>query len=360
MDPEIARAAVDEYVLPKSSVESASGETEEQPGEDSFGNPGTIRITRIHATLLDEGDLDSVSAAYEDAGFTELPKDSLTDDDRRRFRLSRLDPSDPFLWEHEVTAGIGGRELVGSQRELLARKAKALREELDSGKLEDRRRQTAQQMLDELNKGLMSRIGLTVTRRSFLVDPVFGHGGSLGEVLPMERMSQLVYRVVPRDPEHREDDHAEPMYLTVLGVDDGGATFLFSGGIVGQRTVKNLEDGAAHHAWFQNRRATEGDDTAPWVSRRVYRELANGGESRIVVRWGREDEPISVRRTGTETIPLLVDGEERQVPALVAETEKEDRLWLLEDPVSPLVLKMEETGADLLRTVDELRRLEAY
>ena len=327
---------------------------------DRFGKPGTIRREVATATVLEERDLDAVCDSYLEAGFTELPRDSLENEDRRRLRLDLLEPRDPFLWEREAVAGVGGRELVGAQRELVAKKVRALREELGSSKLKARRRALAEPMLAELERGLLPRIANQVTRVTFHMDPIHGHGGELGRVVPLSRMSQLVYRVMPRDPEKRVEGPGEPMYMTVLGVEDSGATFLYSGGIVGQRTVTNLDEGVAHHAWFQNRQSTRGDDTAPWVSRRVYRELANGGDSRLVVRWGREDEPIPVRRTGEETLAIAVDDGELDAPVLVAETAKDDRLWILADPESPLVLKMEEAGADLLRSIDGVRRLEGY
>ena len=122
----------------------------------------------------------------------------------------------------------------------------------------------------------------------------------------------------------------------------------------------SLDNGLAHHAWFQNRKASEAPDTAPWVSRRVYRELRDRGESSIIVKWGREDVPIHIAAKGSESLPVVVFGEEQKFPTLVAETEKEDRLWILEDQDSPLVLKMHEEESDLLRTIDEIKHLEAF
>ena len=91
-----------------------------------------------------------------------------------------------------------------------------------------------------------------------------------------------------------------------------------------------------------------------------HRELRDSGESSIIVKWGREDVPIHIAAKGSEDLTILVSGEEKSFPTLVAETEKEDRLWILEDQDNPLVLKMQEEEADLLRTIDEVRRLEAF
>ncbi len=51
-------------------------------------------------------------------------------------------------------------------------------------------------------------------------------------------------------------------------------------------------------------------------------------------------------------------GEAREVPVIRAETSAGDRLVILRDSENPLVLELRETGADLLRRIDGIRRLD--
>jgi hypothetical protein len=357
---EMVGKAVSPFLFGAVQLKDADCDRSVSAKTDAFGNAGTLVQERFEAIALSMEDREEILARYVDAGFVELPRDSLRDDDQARFRLDRLDPSNPFVWEHEVEIAVGGRSLVGSQREILAKKLASLREELKGDKVKPARREQAEKMIEELESGLLLRLSVELNRRSFVMKPLLTTGTNLGTLVPLGYMSQLVYTVVPLDPEEREEDDGESLYFTVLGADERQVSFLFSGGILGQRTVTDLEDGLAHHAWFQNRKANEAPDTAPWVSRRIYRELRDGGESSIIVKWGREDIPIHIAAKGSEELPVLVHGEEKRFPTLVAETEKEDRLWILEDQDCPLVLKMQEEEADLLRTIDEVRRLEAF
>jgi len=357
---EMAGKAIGPFLYGSVQLKDATCDRSVSAKTDAFGNAGTLILEKIEATALSMEDRGAIVEHYLAAGFVELPRDSLKDDDQARFRLDRLDPSNPFVWEHVVEVAVGGRTLVGSQRNILAGKLKSLRAELKGDKVKPARREQAEKMIEELESGLLLRLSVELCRRSFLMRPLFTAGTTLGTVLPLGCMTQLVYNVVPSDPDEREDDDGESLYFTLLGADERQVSFLFSGGILGQRTVTDLEDGLAHHAWFQNRKASEAPDTAPWVSRRVYRELRDRGESHLVVKWGREDVPIHIAAKGSEELSVLVFGEERRLPTLVAETEKEDRLWILDDQDSPLVLKMIEEEADLLRTIDEVRRLEAF
>jgi len=359
-DLEMAGKAVGPFLFGAVQLKTATCDRSITAKKDAFGNAGTLVLEQFEAVAVSMEDREEIIGRYLEAGFVELPRDSLKDDDHARFRLDRLDPSNPFVWEHEVEVAVGGRSLVGSQRKVLAAKLTSLRAELDSGNIKRARRKQVEKMIDELESGLLLRLTVELNRRSFVMKPLLTVGTEVGTLLPLGYMSQLVYKVVPVDPDEREEGDDDSLFFTLLGADDRQVSFLFSGGILGQRTVTDLEDGLAHHAWFQNRKSSEAPDTAPWVSRRVYRELRDQGESSLIVKWGREDVPIHIAAKGSEELPLVVLGEERRFPTLVAETEKEDRLWILEDQDSPLVLKMVEEEADLLRTIEEVRKLDAF
>ncbi|MEN8150376.1 MAG: hypothetical protein ABFS86_11180 [Planctomycetota bacterium] len=361
VSPELKQVAnaVRPFIRGVGRLKTGTCDRTEDVKTDAFGNAGTLIHEKFHATVLSQEDREGLVDRYLDAGFAELPRDSLKEDDQIRFRLDRLDPSNPFIWEHEAQVAIGGRNLVGSQRKVLAAKLESLRKELAEDKVKPARREQAEKMVEELEGGMLLRLRVELSRRSFVLKPLLTSGHTFGTIVPISFMSQLVYSVMPADPADREEDDGDPLYLTILGADERQVSFLFSGGILGQRTVTDLEAGAAHHAWFANRQATESPDTAPWISRRVYRELRDRGESSVIIKWGREDVPIHIAAKGSENLPLVVSGEERSVPTLVAETEKEDRLWILEDQDCPLVLKLIEEEADLLRSIDEVRRLDA-
>lgn len=355
MTDDRARTAVEPFLLGRIRLTEATVETQELPGPDAFGNEGRTVLERFLARGLAEEERSELAAAYLAGGFTELPRDSHREDDLVRFRRSEPDPANPFLQENDVEIGLGGRDLTGPQRALLAKKADSLRRELDSPGLAEDRRALAAGMLEELEAGLRPRVSVQLTRRVFRPDPILDPDGVLGSVVPLRRLSQLVYTVVPADPADREDEAPEPMYLTVLGVGSGRVSFLYSGGLHGQRTVTELADGLAHHAWFQNRRCEETSETAPFVSRRIYRELCESGRSEIVVRRERDPEPIEIVAAGEEAVRIAVEGETRELPVLVATTEKDDRFRILADPECPLALSLEEADAGLLRTVDSIR-----
>ena len=352
MDAEAARVAVAPWLLGDIRIREAIAEVAEWADHDTFGNPGRVVREVVRARGLATEERADLLAAYLEAGFTELPRDGLVEDDQARLRLSRLDPRDPFLWERDVEVGVGGRTLSGVQQAILEKKAAALRAEVASDATKEKRRAEAARMLEELEAGLLPSVSAELTERRFHPDPHLAPGAVLGTVVPLRHMSRLVYTVVPRDPADRDEEDGEPMLLTILGVDERQAAFQFSGGLHGQRTVIDLDGGLAHHAWFMNRQNETGEDTAPWVSRRILRELREAGESEMIVRWERDPDPNSVRRTGEGELPLVVDGVERRVPALFAETDRDDRLAILVDPESPLVLRLEESGAELLRTID--------
>jgi hypothetical protein len=354
-DDAVAREAVRPWLFGKGRIDHATREIEEKPGTDSFGNPGTTVLQRVSSEVRMEGTRDELVEGYLDAGFDPLPRDSHRADDHARLRLDRLDPSNPFLFEREVQAGIGGRQVTALQREVLEKKVASLRSELADGRANSRRKVMVTEMIRELETGLLARVSIDLTTRSFRPAPLFQDGARLGRLLPLSRLSQLVYHVRPQGVE--EEDDSEPMYLTMLGVGEKKVAFLFSGGIAGQRTACDLDGGVAHHAWFRNRKVDETADTAPWISRNQFAELTLSGETQIIVRRGRDEEPIRMRAVGKEPVRVDYLGERVEVPTVVAETDADDRFWVLVDQESPLVLRLEEAGADLVRKITEVRAL---
>ena len=354
---EHARRTVTPYLLAGATLSQAQSRIDKHPEFDSFGNEGTLCLETILAGAASETGRETVIEEYREAGFVELPGDSHREDDAARFRFDKLDPSDPFLFEHQVEIGVRGRELSGIQRKVLTKKVESLRGEIASKGLEPDRRTAAVQMLNDLREGLLTRLDVSYTRRSFRPRIHHYEDAVLGDLVPLAPLSQLVYRVEPIEPDD-DPEPAEPMYITLLGSGPNIATVLFSGGIAGQRTSRDLDGGVAHHAWFQNRQTVSTDDTAPWLGRRIFGELLDKGESRMVVRWERDPEPIEVRRVGEEDVSLKVHGEIRTVPTLLAETAMGDRLRILADRASPLVLELMERGAELRRTIDEVRSID--
>ena len=145
-----------------------------------------------------------------------------------------------------------------------------------------------------------------------------------------------------------------PMLLPPVTMD--AICFDFTGGVLGLRHVRDLEHSHRHDAWFANRERAKTDATAPWLGRVVYRELIEAGRSSIVIHARRDIEPAGIEVIEETTHTLRVDGEERDVPALLCLTTQEDELIVLADPAAPLVLSLREAGAELVRTVDEILR----
>lgn len=333
-------------------------DVEEWPDEDAFGNTGSTIVEQRRTVALCEESAEAIATWYQGEGFTELPADANLEDERLRMQRILTDASNPFLQEHVVQVGVAWRELLGAQRSVLQNKLTALRAEVGGRKTSKRRRAKVGEMLAELEAGLLTTVRVESTRRLFKIDPVLDAEGSIGSVLPLTRLDQLLYTVTSQAADGVEEEEPEPMFLTILGTDGYSVAFLYSGGILGQRIINDLDVGFTHHAWFRNRQCDRTDDTAPWISRKVYLDLASSGESELIVRRERDASPVKLSKVGEDSLRVRTADGPRDVPVVVAETSKEDRLWIVRDEASPLVLKMEEAGADLLRTIDEIRRLE--
>jgi hypothetical protein len=141
------------------------------------------------------------------------------------------------------------------------------------------------------------------------------------------------------------------MIFHVVAVGAREVALLYTGGVHGFRHVADLEQGRVHHAWFSNREKVRTEATAPWIGRRTFAELRDRGASEIVIQRRRDPSPVALERIGEERVPLRVDGGPVEVPAFVCRTSRQDRLVVLADAESPLVLRLEEAGADLVRTI---------
>lgn len=76
--------------------------------------------------------------------------------------------------------------------------------------------------------------------------------------------------------------------------------------------------------------------SAPWIARRIWRDLVTDGTALLNVY--PEDRGDQISLTGRTTLPVPVDGVQLDLPVIIAETDKGDVLWILEDPANPYVL----------------------
>jgi hypothetical protein len=122
----------------------------------------------------------------------------------------------------------------------------------------------------------------------------------------------------------------------------------------GFRHITDLEAGNVHHAWFANREKSRTDSTAPWISRNLFKDLREKGAAEIVIHRRRDMAPVAIEKVGDDTSFVRMDGKPYEVPVMRARTSRDDDLVILADPDNPMVLRLVETGADLVRTIDEI------
>jgi hypothetical protein len=194
----------------------------------------------------------------------------------------------------------------------------------------------------------------SVVRRFRPVVSVEGPVASVGSVLPVGVGARIVYSVGPLKPEKGDEGGSEPMVFHVVALGAREAVLLYTGGVHGQRHLRDLEDSAVHHAWFANRERVKTDATAPWIGRRLYRDLAERGAGSIVVHKRRDPHPIAVEKIGEATGVVQVDGRATEVPVIRCKTGLGDELVVLADAGNPLLLRLVESGAELVRTVDAI------
>jgi hypothetical protein len=216
-------------------------------------------------------------------------------------------------------------------------------------------------MLRDLEEGLSSTLDVRTLERRFrpavsVKDPVL----SIGSVVPLRPGSRIVYSVAAVKPEPGDDAEAEPMVFHIVGLGAREAVLLYTGGVHGQRHLRDLEDSTVHHAWFANRERVKTEATAPWIGRKLYRGLVENGCGEIVVHKRRDPMPVAVDKVGEGVTSVVVDGRPTDLPVIHCRTNRDDELSVLADPESPLLLRLVEAGADIVRTIDAIHTVPTH
>jgi hypothetical protein len=345
-------AALSRCWLQTARVLASTSDEQEKPGRDSLGNPGRVRVVRHTGRLGLDWPRGRVVKALEDAGLRAT---------RRTAEETELEgpragdvgsASDPFLLERSLLVTVHGRELPERQRAVIETKVAALRRELGDVGTPSERRDTAERMIEELESGLRTTVDVRAVLRRFRPTVTVAQPAeSRGENVPIRAGTRIAYDVAPAKPEPGDGAEAEPMVFHVLAIGAREVVLLYSGGVHGTRHLRDLETSRVHHAWFANRERVKTDATAPWISRTVYRELAEQGRSDLVVHRRRDEGPIVVEKVDAASHSLRIDGKETEVPVLRCRTTRDDEMLVLADSENPLVLRLFESGADLVRTV---------
>lgn len=334
-------------------VVSKGRDDEQRPGRDSLGNPGRIRVTRANGRLRVVEPRAALVAEFHKRGLrpirvtaaeTELvtPRDAAATAD-----------ADPFLLERSVSVIVRGREFPGAQRAAVLSKLEAVRREAADGSTSAERRAAAEKMLRDLEEGLATVVDVRSVERRFLpAVSVAEPAESMGSVVTLRAGSRIRYSVGAARPAEGEDVTEDPMVFHLIALGAREAVMLYTGGVHGQRHLRDLEDSVVHNAWFANRERVRTEATAPWIGRALYRSLAESGRGEVVIHRRRDAAPVEVTVAERVTHALCIDGKMTEVPALRCTTACEDEMVVLADAANPLVLKLVEAGAELLRTID--------
>jgi len=348
------------YWIEDATVLSTDLADEESPGRDSLGNAGHVRIHAQHGTLSVHWPRGRVVRHLEGAGLDTLRDTRAESELQRKRDDGSAEDVDPFLLEDSIHVRVTGRQFPGQQRALLVAKAEKLRRELADPATGADRRELIASMVESMEEGLRATIEMRAVKRRFSpVVQVSRPRDSLGEVVPLSAGWRIVYRVRSVDPATGEPEPLEcnddgVMVFHVVAVGEAEAVLLFTGGLHGMRHVASLEDSAIHDAWFVNRERARTDATAPWIGRKLFRDLIAGRDAQMIVHRRRDAEPVSIKKTGEGTANLRVGGTIVQVPVIHCNTSRDDELTILGDAESPLVLRMREAGAELERTIEAI------
>jgi hypothetical protein len=341
------------YWIDDAEVLAAQTDENERPGRDSLGNPGRVLVVKRSGSLAVRRPRGAVVHELEKCGLRPV-RDTAEETELSEPRGDALAAAvDPFLLERTVVVTVRGREFPGRQREIVEAKVEALRREAQDATTSAERRERAAGMLRELEEGLRSTLDVrSIVRRFLPAVSVKAPVESMGRVIPIHAGSRITYRVNPVRPESGEEGEPEPMVFHVVALGEREAVVLYTGGVHGQRHLRDLEESCVHHAWFSNRERVKTEATAPWIGRRLYRELVESGCGEIVVHKRRDEQPISIEKVGEDTSFVRIDGRPLEAPVIRCRTSRDDDLVVLADPESPLVLRLVETGAELVRTID--------
>jgi hypothetical protein len=349
------------YWIESAEVLSADANEEEKPGRDSLGNPGRVLVVRHSGRLGVRMPRGRVVERMATCGLTPV-RDTAEETELEEARSREIsDEIDPFLLEKTVVVTVRGREFAGDQRAVIEMKVARLRKEFEDAATREDRRAAAGKMLRDLEEGLSSTLDVRSVERRFrpavsVTDPV----ASIGSVVPLRPGSRIVYSVAAVKPEPGDDAEAEPMVFHIVGLGAREAVLLYTGGVHGQRHLRDLEESCVHHAWFANRERVKTEATAPWIGRKLYRDLVANGCGEIVVHKRRDPMPVAVDKVGEGVASVVVDGRPTDLPVIHCRTSRDDELSVLADPDSPLLLRLVEAGAEIVRTIDAIHTVPAH
>lgn len=343
------------YWIESAEVLSADANEEEKPGRDTLGNPGRVHVVRNAGRLGVAWPRGRVVEKLQTCGLRPVRDTAEETELSEPRKQEQSEGIDPFLLEKSVVVTVRGRDFPGDQRAMVEAKVAKLRRECDDPATKPDRKAAAQKLIADLEDGLRSTMDVRIVERRFrpavsVKDPV----ESIGRIVPLQVGARIVYGVNPVKPEAGDASEADPMVFHLVGLGAREAVLLYTGGVHGQRHLRDLESSHVHHAWFANRERVKTEATAPWIGRSLFRELKETGLGEMVVHKRRDPLPVAVEKIGEETYRLRVDGREIEVPVLHCTTSREDDLLILDDAENPLLLRMVETGAEIVRTIDAI------
>ncbi len=343
------------YWIDDAELLASDDRSDERAGRDSLGNVGRVHSRSESGSLGVKWTRSRIVRHLEETGLATLRDVQGESEMHRAAQQFTSVDIDPFLLERSVRVIVKGRDFPGQQRAVLEAKVEKLRRELSDPTTASDRKEAARAMLDAMHDGLKSTVDLLAVERRFRPEIRVDRAvDSMGSVIEIERGMRIVYDVRSSDPNEVLDDEAEPMVFHVVGLGVNEVVVLFTGGVHGLRHITDLNDSSEHAAWFANRERSRTTATAPWISRRTYRELVEDGETRLLLHPRRDPEPVPIKKIGEATVRLPVAGVSREVPVILCESDRDDELTVLADPECPLVLRLHEKGSELLRTVEAI------
>ncbi len=343
------------YWIDGAEILDAQEREEDRPGRDPLGNAGRVLVRTHRAALAVRWPRGRVVRRLEESGLRQFRSTAEETELAEPVQVVKTEDVDPFLLEKSVSVTVRGRDFPGQQRAVIEAKVETLRREHDDAATPADRREAIGAMIRDLDEGLRSTVDLrTIVRRFRPVVSVKDPCEQIGTVVPVRAGSRIVYRVNSIDSDAGEEGEAEPMVFHVVALGAREAVLLYTGGVHGLRHLRDLEESRVHHAWFANRERAKTDATAPWIGRQLYRDLLGNGAGEIVVHRRRDPEPIAVEKVGEDHSFVRVDGRPLEVPVIRCRTSRDDDMIVLRDEQSPLLLRLEESGAQLVRTIDAI------
>ena len=107
----------------------------------------------------------------------------------------------------------------------------------------------------------------------------------------------------------------------------------------GDWIMTDLASSRNYNSWWHHGEYKYTEDTAPWISKIVYRELKEKGNSVLNIDVdGRGDKNLKLYLEEQSEYNILLNNKNKTLKALAAHTNKGDNLIILDDPENPLVL----------------------